>query len=72
MIFQNGGENIKVAEIRKERGLTQARLSDLSGVSRVTIARFETGKCSPSLETLDKLARALNITIDELVERKAG
>ena len=62
--------NIGLAEIRKERGLTQARLSDLSGVARVTIARYETGKSSPTVDTLTKLAGALHVTVDKIIRRK--
>ena len=53
-------------------GLSQDKLSALSGVHRVTIARLELGTQSPTLETLKKLADALNVPIDELVDRKGA
>lgn len=58
---------IRLAEIRKSRGLSQQRLSALSGVHRVTIARFETGKISPTLATVKKLAAALGVKISDIV-----
>lgn len=61
----------KLAQVRKEQGLSQERLSVISGVHRVSIARYETGKSSPNVRTLEKLAAALNVKIGELVE-KAG
>ena len=63
---------VKLAVIRRERGLTQAQLAAASGVHRVTIARFECGTVSPKLATLQRLAGALGVPIDDLVEKKAG
>ena len=67
-----GVTGIKLARIRKEKGLSQEKLSEVSGVSRVTIARFETGVSSPKLQTLKRLADALKVPIDELIDREAG
>ena len=58
---------IILAEIRKAQGISQERLAEMSGVSRVTIARFETGRCSPNLQTLELLAAALGVSIDDIV-----
>ncbi len=57
---------IGLAKIRKSKGLSQQRLAVLSGVHRVTIARFETGKISPTLATLNKLAAALGVKISDI------
>ena len=61
-----------LAKIRKSKGLTQTELATLSGVPRVSIARYETGKVSPNVRVLERLAKALNVPIDDLVDRKAG
>lgn len=61
-----------LAKVRKARGLTQRKLSAMSGVPRVSIARYETGKVSPNVRVLERLAQALNVSIDDLVDRKAG
>ena len=61
-----------LAKMRKAKGLTQAQLSELSGVPRVSIARYETGKVSPSVRILERLAVALGVLIDDIVDRKAG
>lgn len=58
---------ITLAEVRKAQGLTQETLSRKSGVARVTIARLETRKSSPTLQTLEKLARALGVTVADIV-----
>ena len=71
--LEKGVDNItKLAKIRKARGLTQEGLATLSGVHRVSIARYETGKASPNVRNLEKLSVALKVKIDELVDRKAG
>ena len=59
----------KLAQVRKEQGLSQERLAELSGVHRVTIARIETGEISPNVRTLEKLSGALDVPVSELIER---
>lgn len=57
----------KIKEIRKEKGYSQEKLSELSGVSRNLIARLETGELtSTSTNTLFKLAQALNVKVKSL------
>ena len=63
---------IKLAELRKSKGLSQDQLSKASGIHRVTIARIETGAISPNLQTLEKLAAALGVCVCELISEKAG
>lgn len=58
-------------EIRKQKGMTQEALAAFSGVNRVSIAKYETGKSCPGLKTAEKLASALGVTVDELIG-KAG
>lgn len=63
----------KLRKVRKAQGMTQRRLAILSGVDRVSIARYETGRVSPNIRNLSKLADALGVPVDELVEsRKVG
>lgn len=52
---------------REFRGYTQAALAEMSSVNRVQIADIEAERKSGSIETAKKLAKALNITLDELV-----
>ena len=58
----------RLARLRKIKGFSQDRLSKVSGVSRVTIARIETGKSSPNLKTLELLANALKVPVIDIVE----
>lgn len=60
------GEKIK--KLRKNYGMTIKDLSDKSGVGKSTISEIETGKVkNPKSETLSKLAKALNVTVDSLL-----
>jgi len=55
----------KVKELRKEKSLTQEHLANISGVSRVTIGKFERGEVtSLSIKTLDIILAALSFEID--------
>ncbi len=58
------GKNIK--RIRKEKGLTQKKLSELSNINEVQIRQYELGKANPKIETIEKIAKALGTTADEL------
>jgi DNA-binding XRE family transcriptional regulator len=65
---ERGVFHISLADIRRKRGLSQDQLAKLSGVHRVTIARFETGKISPKLKTLERLAAALGVPIGKIID----
>ena len=56
--------NIK--KYRKLRNLTQAKLSEACDISQDYLSEIERGKKTPSLETLIKIARQLNIKPQEL------
>jgi len=59
----------KLNRLRRGQGLTQADLSEESGVAQSTIAHIESGKhARPHPGTLSKLARALGIKPSELLE----
>ncbi len=54
-----------VRKERKARGWSQQRLADEAGINKVTLVHIETGKSSPNVETLEKLASALGIRVAE-------
>ena len=62
----------KLATIRKSKGLTQRKLAVMSGVHRVLIAKYETGVISPNIRNLKKLSDALEVPVDELIDRKGA
>ena len=51
------------------RGLSQLQLASKTGLKQVAISFFETGRRSPSLANLKRLADALEVTSDYLVGR---
>lgn len=57
-----------IARIRAERGLSQAQLAARIGKRQKDIARWETGLHRPNMLSLARLAKALDCTIDELIE----
>lgn len=58
-------ENI-IKDKRKEIGLSQEELAQKCGVTRQTINAIENNKYDPTLTLAFKLAKELNITVDEL------
>ncbi|MBE6466469.1 helix-turn-helix domain-containing protein [Denitrobacterium detoxificans] len=58
------GANIQAT--RQAKGLTQERLAEVVGVSRQTVAKWESGETSPDLEHAAALADALGCTMDTL------
>lgn len=57
----------KIKEIREEAGMTQAELSEKSGVARSIINGLETGRTTiTTTETLKKIASALNRKVSEI------
>lgn len=56
----------RLAEVRKDRGVTQQQLAEAVNMSVVAIAYIETGKRWVRPGTLQKIAKALRISIADL------
>lgn len=54
----------RIAEIRKSKGLSQAKLAELTGIAYGNIARIETGKYSTGIDLLSRIAVALGYQLD--------
>ena len=54
----------RIAELRKERGLSQTRLAQLTGFDRGYIAKIELGTFDIGIENLTKISNALGVMID--------
>jgi transcriptional regulator with XRE-family HTH domain len=58
-----------VKKLREEKGLSQEKLARLADVSNNTIVNIEAGKQNnPTIETLKRIAKALEISVDELIK----
>lgn len=59
---------LKIKFERMKKNLSQEELALSAGLSRNSIWKIETGKVSPTIETLDKIARALEIDFSTLTD----
>ena len=58
----------KIKELRKLKGYTQDDLAYYSGIARSTIGNLETAQNDIVLSKLNKIAKALHVTISELLK----
>ena len=59
-----------IRKLREAKGLTQDQLAGAAGMLRSNISRIEGAKHRPTLETLEKIAKALKVSLVELVARR--
>lgn len=57
----------RLAELRKQKGLSQEELADRLQVSRQAVSKWERGEASPDTDNLIELAKIYDISLDELV-----
>lgn len=55
-----------IRKCRKEAGLTQKELGERAGIAEPTIRKYESNRLNPKIETLQKIADALNVSVSEL------
>ena len=60
----------EIRNVRKKRGLSQEQLARNSGLSRYSIINFETGRRNPRVKDLKNIAKALNVSVAELISDK--
>lgn len=60
------GQNLK--RIRTEKGISQNKIARTLGIDRAFISNIENGKTNPTLATIVKLAKAIGVSIGELME----
>ena len=68
-IIESASKNIafNIVNLRKRKGLSQLQLANITGLTRASIALFESGSANPSLDSLLKLSQGFQISIDELI-----
>lgn len=57
---------VRIKEIMVEKGVSSVSLADIIGVSKVTVSNLINNKTMPSVETLEKIATALNVPMWQL------
>lgn len=60
---------LNLARLRADRGLSQADLGKKAHLSRVELGKIERGEVTPRADTISELARALGVSLRELVSR---
>lgn len=60
------GKNMK--RIRLEKGMTQGDICRKLGLDRAYISNLESGKKNPTLATIEKIAKALEVSPDNLIK----
>jgi transcriptional regulator with XRE-family HTH domain len=60
----------QIARLRILRGLTQAQLAEMVGTRQPSIARLENGSSVPSLSFLERIADALDATVEIKIKPK--
>jgi len=62
------GKNIK--RLRKEKELSQDKLSKLADLSLNTVVKIELDESpNPTIETVQKIAKALSVSVDDLIKK---
>lgn len=59
---------LNILRYRKEQGITQEQLAEMTGYSRQHIQRVETAYTAPTVATLLDISEALNIPLEKLLE----
>jgi transcriptional regulator with XRE-family HTH domain len=54
---------IRIRELRQAKGISQEALADKAGLDRTYISSIERGKRNVSLENIERLAKALKISV---------
>jgi transcriptional regulator with XRE-family HTH domain len=62
----------RLREVRERRFVTQAELADRTGIARATLSRLENGEQRPRISTVRKIADALGVQPEDLVDWAAG
>ena len=62
----------RIRQLRRERGLSQAKLAVMADMDPATLNRLEQGKGNPNLRTLERVAEALDVEVAELLGKASG
>lgn len=62
----------RIAQFRKAQNLTQTQLAEQLGISQQTLAHYEVGRLRVAVALLSPLAKALSVSVDDLLEDSPG
>lgn len=58
---------MKLKEIRQQKGMNQAELAKVLGITQASYSHYETNRRQPDIQLLVKLADYFKVTVDELI-----
>ncbi len=58
----------RLRETRIRSGMSQSDLEEISGIPKARLSRYENGHVAPSIQTLERLARALGVSEASLLD----
>lgn len=58
---------MQIRKMRKAFGLTQAEFAEKSGISMMSLRRYETNERQPTMQTITRMAAALGLTVGEFL-----
>ena len=59
---------LRIKEVSKSQGVSITKLAELVGITQPNMSNIANGKTSPSLDLLERIAAALNVSVSELFE----
>ena len=62
----------KIAQLRKEKGITQEALAQVLNVTNQAVSKWESEQCSPDIQLLPELADFFGVSIDALFDRETA
>ena len=68
VFYQTLGQ--RMARLRKDKGITQVQLAETVGIAQQTLAHYEVGRLRLAVTTLAAIARALDVSVEELIEEQ--
>ncbi|MEQ9467430.1 MAG: helix-turn-helix transcriptional regulator [Ekhidna sp.] len=65
-LLKRFGERVRF--LRSQKGISQEKLANLSGITISQVSRIERGEVNTTISTLEVLSKSLNIPLPELVD----
>ena len=65
-------DKMKIDVAMANKGYSAKELSEKCGVSQITLARLKRGVQKARPETIGKIAKALNVPVEQLIDLKGG
>jgi transcriptional regulator with XRE-family HTH domain len=60
---------LRLRLLREQKGVSGRGLAELAGIGFSTVHRIETGKRKARVETIERLAKALEVSVRDLIEK---